>query len=399
MKIALITASERPIPATLGGATQTMMTHLIDVNEERVGHEFIVFSHYEEKAELYSKKYKHSKFYYYKANQRVDWIGSLFYRALRVVSNHKIHLRSNFIRFCAKHIKEENVDAVVLQGGCFQAKHMRNLINNKIILHMHIDRLNTDLKESEDIINSVDGLIAISEYCKKKMLEVCPDKKDKIEVLKNTIDIDKFNTDGKDEIKQSIRKEIGATENQIVISYCGRLVEDKGVLELVKAIKILGDKRLRLMIIGSSVYAGGKKTEYVKKLEKEAENLIGGCYFTGYIPQKELPKYVKSSDITVVPSICQEAAGNVTIEALACGVPVIASTQGGIPEYADDSACELVPYNENFVSNIASALSKLTNDIDLYEVKSAKSREVALKYSKYNYHTNFIDIVSKLCKK
>lgn len=399
MKIALITASERPIPATLGGATQTMMNHLIDVNEEKGEHEFVIFSYHENQAELDSKKYKYSKFYFYRPIKKLDKIESIFYRTLRVLSNHKIYLRSNFIRFCAKHIREENVDVVVLQGNCFQAKHMRSLIDNKIILHMHIDRLNTELKESEDIINSVDGLIAISEFCKRKMLEVCPEKNDKIRVLKNTIDIDSFNKDDKDDVKKIIRKKIGATENQIIISYCGRLVEDKGVLELVKAIKQLNDKRLRLMIIGSSVYAGGKKTEYVKKLEKEAEGLVGGYCFTGYIPQKELPKYVKSSDIAVVPSICQEAAGNVTIEALACGVPVVASTQGGIPEYADESACELVPYNEDFISNIATAIHKLINNKDLYKAKCDNSRKVALKYSKHIYHTNFIDVVNKLCIK
>ena len=398
MKIALITGSDRPIPATLGGATQTMMTHLIDVNEEKVGHEFLIFSYYEKQAELDSKKYKHSKIFFYKPNKIVDKIESLFYRTLRIISNHKIHLRSNFIRFCAKHIKEEKVDVVVLQGNCFQAKHMRNLIDNKIILHMHIDRLNTELKESEDIINSVDGLITISEYCKKKILEVCPGKNDRIKVLKNTIDIDQFNIDRKEEAKYKIRKKIGALEDQIIISYCGRLVEDKGVLELIKAIKQLKDKRLRLMIIGSSVYAGGNKTEYVRKLEYEAKGILGGYCFTGYIPQKQLPEYVKSSDIAVVPSICQEAAGNVIIEALASGVPIVASTQGGIPEYADLSACELVPYNENFISNIASALNKLINNNELYRTKCANTRQVALQYSKYNYHTNFIDVVNKLCK-
>ena len=231
------------------------------------------------------------------------------------------------------------------------------------------------------------------------MLEVCPNKNERIEVLKNTIDVNKFNIDRKEEVKGIICKKIGAKENQLIISYCGRLVEDKGVLELIKAIKQLDDERLRLMIIGSSVYAGGKKTEYVRKLEHEAKGILGGYCFTGYIPQKELPEYIKASDIAVVPSIWQEAAGNVIIEALACGIPVVASTQGGIPEYADESACELVPYNECFISNIASALYKLINNNELYKFKCANSRQVALKYSKYNYYTNFIDVVKKLCKK
>ena len=65
MKIAIITASSRPIPAVKGGATQTMMTHLLDVNEKEQNHEFGIFSYYDSVAADASLKYKHIRFFFY----------------------------------------------------------------------------------------------------------------------------------------------------------------------------------------------------------------------------------------------------------------------------------------------------------------------------------------------
>ena len=398
MKIALIAASPQPIPATRGGATETMMTHLLDVNEEIKQHEFYVFSYYESSAKQESLNYKHSKFYFYSPNVWKDVIETYFFRALRVLTNHRIYLRSNFIRFCADIILKGNFDVIILQGNCFHAQYMRSLIKDKLVLHMHIDRLNAELKETRSIINSVDNLIAISNFCKSQMLKVCPEKSEKIFVLKNTIDTDKFNDENKEELRKSIRKSLGIKEDQILISYCGRVVEDKGVLELIRAIKLLNNKRVTLMIIGSSFYADGKKSKFMRILEKEANDILGGVVFTGYIFQKDLPKYIKSADIAVLPSKCQEAAGNVIIEALACGTPVIASMQGGIPEYADVSACQLVKCDENFILNLKLAIKELLDNSSLYYTKAKNSRQVALKYNKYNYYTNFTDVLNKICK-
>ena len=60
MNIAIICASPTPIPATRGGATETMMTHLLEVNEEFMEHHFSVFSYFEKQASLESKRFRHS---------------------------------------------------------------------------------------------------------------------------------------------------------------------------------------------------------------------------------------------------------------------------------------------------------------------------------------------------
>lgn len=390
MKIALISASENPIPATRGGATQTMMTHLIDVNEERKENEFIVLTYSEPLAIKESRRYTNTAFYFYEPKSWQDSVQSIFWRALRKLTFERVYLRSHFIKWCVSIINREKCDVVILTGQCFLTQYLRNLYKGKLILHMHIDRLNRELKSTERIINCCDGLFAISDFCKRRMVEVVQNAEEKIIVVKNTIDTDHFTASGRGQSAYRIRKEIGLQPGQKLISYCGRINKDKGVLELVKAVKQLDDKQLKLIIIGSSVYAGSKADSFVKKVQRESETIKGGTIFTGYIAQSDLPNYISACDIAVVPSILGEAAGNVIIEALACGVPVIASSQGGIPEYADLRACRLVDYGDNFIDRLAKQIQELVYDEKLRKSLKSHAREVALQYNKYNYYEHFI---------
>jgi glycosyltransferase involved in cell wall biosynthesis len=397
MKIAIITASPRPIPATQGGATQTMMTHLLSVNEELKTHLIDVFSYYEFDACELAKEYHYSSFYYYRPNTRRDYLQELFWRVLRKITNEYVYLRSNFVEYCAKIINKSDYDAVILEGNCFQVQQIRKLVLCKLILHMHIDRLNNELKSTKRMMSACDGLFAISEFCKQRMLDVYENYKNPILVVKNTIDVSKFKYRG-DNVRAEMRKKYGISDQQFVISYCGRIVAEKGVLELIQAVRKLNNPHVTLMIIGSSVYQGGKTTPYVENVAEEAKSLAGGVVLTGYVPQKELPDLISSCDLAAVPSICYEAAGNVTIEALACEIPVLASSQGGIPEYADTKGCVLVDYDKNFVSNLSKQIETLISNKELYASLKSNARGIALQYDKYNYYNNFFNAVAQVIK-
>lgn len=144
------------------------------------------------------------------------------------------------------------------------------------------------------------------------------------------------------------------------------------------------------------MYKDGKKTKYVRELEQQSEKLKGKVIFTGYISQEELPNYYAACDISLVPSKGQEAAGNVTIEALACGLPVIATKQGGIPEYADTEACVLVDCDENLSEHLYEAMDRLMQDKYLYKQKKANARNIAMKYDKYHYYSNFCNLIEEV---
>ncbi len=396
MKIAIICAGSTPIPATRGGATETMMTHLLEVNEELKEHHFYILGYYDDEAAKKSLEFPHSTFYHYIPKVSFEKLEAFFWRLLRKVSRDHIFIKSRYIRWCAEIINQSDFDVVVLEGNCFQVQYLRSLIGSKkIILHMHIDYINRDLKAAGKMIKAADGLFAISQFCKNRMIEVDAGCKIKTIVVKNTIDVERFTYKG-DTIRNEIRKKLGISKNQIVVSYCGRLSKTKGVLELIEAINKINDPKIHLLIIGSSVYLGSAKDSYIENLEKYSRTIPGGVSFTGYIRQTDLPNYLSAADIAVVPSICNEAAGNVTIEALACGVPVIASSQGGIPEYAELKACRLVDYDEQFVEGIAEKIKELIDDDELYCRLKSNARDVAVQYDKHNYYRNFCNAVKTI---
>ena len=396
MNIALICAGSTPIPATMGGATETMMTHMLEVNEERQEHHFHILGYYEEKAVTFSRNFKCSSFYCYSPNPKIEFLEGGFWRFLRKVTSERVYLRSRYIRWCADIINQSDFDVIVIEGNCFQIEYLRVLIGNrKIILHMHIDRLNRGLKAAGRMIKASDGVLAISQFCKNRMIEVDNCCHEKTIVVKNTIDTEKFTFKGED-VRAEIRKKLGICPNQKVVSYCGRINKSKGVLELIRAIKQLNDPLIHVLVMGSSVYFGSEKNKYIDLVEQEAKGITGGVTFTGYIPQADLPKYLTAVDIASVPSICFEAAGNVIIEALSCGIPVVASSQGGIPEYADLCACRLVDYNEYFVENLAIQIHELAYNNNLYTNLKRNARNVALQYDKCNYYVNYCNAIKQI---
>lgn len=398
MNIALIISNTTPVPATRGGATENMMNLLIDVNEVEQKHHFIIFSTFEQDAFEESKKYMFTEFHYYH-RKKYDNLMGLPSRILRKLTFEYRDIRTNYTRFCADIINKSQVDMVIVEGQCFYIQQLRNLIGNKLlVLHMHIDQLNREMRSSGRIIRSCDALIAISEFCKKRMTEVEPAYESRIHVLKNTIDTNRFCAEGREEKIKKVYAKIGLKPWGNVVYYCGRIVPDKGVLELVQAIKQLDNDDIHLMIIGSSVYHDGKKTPYMEEVSRSGRELKNGITFTGYIPQWELADYIAGATLAVVPSKCLEAAGNVTIEALSCGVPVVASTQGGIPEYADTKSCALVKCDEHFVDSLAKTIHELISDKKRLASMRAEARNVALQYDKVHYYAHFCEVVDKTIK-
>lgn len=117
-----------------------------------------------------------------------------------------------------------------------------------------------------------------------------------------------------------------------VIGYVGRLVPEKGVDLLIRALtRVPGP--LRLEIIGQ-----GPERE---SLERLARSLNLDVSFTGQVPSMRMPAFYRELDALVVPSRTRpnwkEQFGRVIIEAMACSVPVIASDSGFIPGLVGDS--------------------------------------------------------------
>ena len=113
-------------------------------------------------------------------------------------------------------------------------------------------------------------------------------------------------------------------DGKINILFLGRIEERKGLIYLLRALKILNKKHnnLRLIIVGEGPLKG-KCQKWVKK--NKLENVV----FEKEVNQKEIPSYYKTADIYCSPAIYGESFGIVLIEAMAVGTPVVAFANEG----------------------------------------------------------------------
>ena len=91
-----------------------------------------------------------------------------------------------------------------------------------------------------------------------------------------------------------------------------------------------------MLIVGNSGFGIETTTNYDQILLEIASQMKDKVVFTGFIHNKQLPMIHSIADIAVVPSIYDEPAGLVVIEALASGLPLIITDSGGMPEYINN---------------------------------------------------------------
>ena len=131
-------------------------------------------------------------------------------------------------------------------------------------------------------------------------------------------------------------------QNDFLIGYAGRLVPEKGVDVLLRAVANLRGE-WQLHIVGS----GPEKNSLAELAE--ALGIRARVTFTPWVSSGEMPNFFNSLDVLVVPSLTRanwkEQFGRVLMEAMACGIPVIGSASGEIPNVIGDAGI-VVPEND-----------------------------------------------------
>ena len=182
-------------------------------------------------------------------------------------------------------------------------------------------------------LQRADYLTAISNDLKKRALD--SGVKVPIEIVPNGVDLEKFFTVIASEAKQS-SNEIAASQtprndiikNEKVILTVSRLVKKNGIDDLIKAGQYL-DFPFKILIVGEGPDEG-KLKKLAKKIKLENKIL-----FLGHINHSDLPKYHSMADIFIRSSL-SEGLGNVFLEAMAMGLPIIGTPIGGIPDFLED---------------------------------------------------------------
>lgn len=134
------------------------------------------------------------------------------------------------------------------------------------------------------------------------------------------------------------RQKLGVTPEGSLIVYVGRLVEAKGLKELLAAFQYLSgrDQALRLALVGD-----GPMKEELRTLV-DSMGITDRVSMPGGVLPEMVAQWITAGDVLTLPS-WSEGYPNVVVEAIACGRPVVASNVGGIPEIISDLNGVLVP--------------------------------------------------------
>jgi glycosyltransferase involved in cell wall biosynthesis len=166
----------------------------------------------------------------------------------------------------------------------------------------------------------------------------------RISVLRNGVDLARF----RPLEREALRRRLGLAGPTLLSA--GNLVELKGHQLVIEALTSLPQWQL--------VIAGRGELEAELKRQAAARGLAGRVRFTGSLPQQDLIEYYNAADALVLAS-SREGMPNVVLEAMACGLPVIATAVGGAPEVLDARVGRLI---ERSVPAIVAAAQSLEAD-------------------------------------
>ncbi|PNX48592.1 MAG: hypothetical protein BV457_01160 [Thermoplasmata archaeon M9B1D] len=188
-------------------------------------------------------------------------------------------------------------------------------------------------------LEKADKIITISKNTKKDLVNYFNIDKDKIEVIYLGV-----------EKKYSYSNKI--KKNKYILSV-GTLQPRKNFVNLIKAFSLIKNNFEHKLVI-----VGKKGSDYINILEEiKKHNLENRVFIQGYISDKQLIEIYKSADLFVFPSL-YEGFGLPPLEAMACGIPVIASNTSSLPEVIGDAGIMIDPKN---VNDIADAIKKILN--------------------------------------
>jgi glycosyltransferase involved in cell wall biosynthesis len=198
---------------------------------------------------------------------------------------------------------------------------------------------------------TADAYIFVSDALRQKWLRSLPFLKN-THVVYNGVDDTLFYPKPNESVRSGIP----------IVLYVGRLHPEKGVHVLMNALRILQERKVEVFcrLVGSSFSGGSRSSRYSTTLRKTCPS---NGRFEGYLSALEIAEKYQTADILCCPSTWQEPFGSVNIEAMACGVPVVATRVGGIPEIASEGGVLLV--EPGSAVDLADKLQNLIEDKEL----------------------------------
>lgn len=258
--------------------------------------------------------------------------------------------------------------------------------HSKIVLHMHGEWLNQlDRTSIERRLRPVDLILGCSDYITDKIRVRFPQHAHRCGTIFDGVDVQQFTP---------TNSHASRPEPQVL--FVGRISPEKGLHTLMQAMNLVsernGDVNLTLVgadhkanldfIIGVTddpriadlrqYYDGDYRSQLCEILQPLARERV---HFAGYVPHDQLAERFQDASILVNPSL-SESFGMSLIEAMAAGVPVVATQVGGMVDIVEDGKTGMLVEPDD-ADRLAEAIIRLTSDVHLRNRMGAAARQRA----------------------
>lgn len=305
------------------------------------------------------------------ANNFVDWVLQLNY----VLIEYGVKLINETGRFDIIHAHDWIV--------AFAARALKHSYTIPMVATIHATEHGRNCgihSDTQSYINNVEWwlayeswkLIVNSGYMRNEVKHVFNIPEDKIYIIPNGVNLNKFNGYEKDiEFRRRY-----AADNEKIVFFVGRLVNEKGVHVLIDAVpKILHYYNDTKVIIAGR----GPELDHLKCMTYQRGIAHKVC-FTGYICEDDLKKLYKCADVAVFPSL-YEPFGIVALEGMVANVPVVVSEAGGLAEIVEHGVDGMKSYTGNSNSLADSILDILHNPDKAEKMKKRAYEKVHTIYN------------------
>ncbi len=181
---------------------------------------------------------------------------------------------------------------------------------------------------------------------------------------------------------RAARKHYGLTDEPVIL-YAGKIRESKGVGVLLSAMHRVWEKfpRAALVLVGGTEFGRGRtkrQTPFFRQFREQVAQAPGRVILTGFVPHKNMATTYLLGDVFVAPSQKPEGMPMVLLEASACGLPLVATHLGGIPEVVQDGVNGLLVDRPPDADELAGKIITVLTDNDRRQRLGVKARARAL---------------------
>ncbi|MBO4679227.1 MAG: glycosyltransferase family 4 protein [Lachnospiraceae bacterium] len=376
-----------------------MLTFLLEENEKVEGVKFDLFSiDTDEKSET---DYRNSAIYtIHKSSfvKCVDRVADKIYRTIPwPVSVKRFFDRDILAKF--KEVLTQNdydYDIIVVENQMSLAvKFLDSGLakDSRVFFHMHND---IDIYRSPASCRKLTEygvvFLSVSEFIKKRILDYAQNAD--VRVLYNGTDTDAFDiklVEG----SEKTRTELGLRPDETVFLFSGRVIPQKGVMELIDGFKDFiarnPNENCKLLIVGFSDIP----TKYEAMVLEKCRNLSETVICHNKVNAGRMAEILACSDVMVITTVIEEAFCMAATEAMAMAKPIIATLSGALPEILTEDNSVMISKGSTMVGELSKAFERLSDSIlrakmgkRSFEIFSGKGN-----WHKDSYYKNFCDIV------